>query len=172
MDTKTILESLIRPPYFPVTLAETPATIDYVETTPGAKTRLGDITIDTLPLNHPDGCLSFRLARGGRRVVYATDHEHGEAATDRALVEFAQGANHLIYDATYQPGEYEELRKGWGHSTWYAAIQTARDAGVEHLILFHHHPDHTDDELDRVLEVARKEFPNTTIAYEGLKLSL
>ena len=171
MGTQQILEQLIRPPYFPVTLAETPSKVDYLDANAGP-VKIHDITIDSLPLNHPDGCLAFRLRRGDRCIVYATDHEHGHAATDRALIEFTRGADHLIYDATYQPGEYEELRKGWGHSTWYAAVQTALQSEIKNLILSHHHPDHTDDELDRVLEVARKEFPNTTVSHEGLELPL
>jgi phosphoribosyl 1,2-cyclic phosphodiesterase len=171
MGARQILEQLIRPPYFPVTLAETPSKVDYLDANAGPF-KIHDITIDSLPLNHPDGCLAFRLRRGDRCIVYATDHEHGHAATDRALIEFTRGADHLIYDATYQPGEYEELRKGWGHSTWYAAVQTALQSEIKNLILSHHHPDHTDDELDRVLEVARKEFPNTTVSHEGLELPL
>lgn len=171
MQVREILESLIRPPYFPVTLTDVPARVQYADAAAGHKT-IGDITIDALNLNHPDGCLSFRLRRGARCVVYATDHEHGQAATDLALVEFARNADHLIYDATYEPGEYEEMRKGWGHSTWYAAVQTALAANVGNLVLFHHHPDHSDDELDRVQEVAREEFPNTVISHEGLELSL
>jgi ribonuclease BN (tRNA processing enzyme) len=66
--------------------------------------------------------------------------------------------------------EYEQLRRGWGHSTWYAAVQTAIAAGVKTLVLFHHHPDHTDEELEQVLGVARSEFPSTVVAHEGLEL--
>ena len=91
---------------------------------------------------------------------------------DRALLDFVQGTDYLIYDATYQPAEYDELRRGWGHSTWYAAVQLAVTAKVGTLVLFHHHPEHTDDELKRVLEVARVEFPSTEIAREGLELDL
>jgi len=171
MDVKQILEGLIRPPYFPVTLADVPSTIEYVDSV-GPPVVIGDVTVDSMPLNHPDGSYSYRLRRANRSIIYATDHEHGEEATDRALVEFARGAAHLIYDATYEPAEYDEFRRGWGHSTWYEAVQTAIAAKVENLILFHHHPDHTDDELEGVLEFAQKEFPRTMICHEGLELPL
>jgi phosphoribosyl 1,2-cyclic phosphodiesterase len=131
-----------------------------------------DIHLSCLPLRHPGGSLSYRLEHGGRRIVYATDHEHGDPETDQALLEFTRGADYLIYDATYMEAEYESLRKGWGHSTWYAAVQAARAAEVKCLVLFHHHPEHTDDELDKVLEIARAEFPETKIASEGLELPL
>ena len=162
-------ERLISPPYFPVRLSGTPATIEYVEVD-GQPFEIGDVTISTLPLNHPDGCIAYRLERGGRRVVFATDHEHGDPGVDKALIAFSEGVDHLIYDATYVPAEYELLRKGWGHSTWYAAVATARRAGVKNLVLFHHHPDHTDDELDAILRLAQDEFPATIVAREGMSI--
>jgi len=165
------LEDLISPPYFPVRLSGTPARVEYHEID-GRAFEVGDVRVHTLPLNHPDGCIAYRLERGGNRVVFATDHEHGDPAVDAALVEFAAGVDHLIYDATYVPAEYESLRKGWGHSTWYAAIATARAAKVGNLVLFHHHPDHTDDDLDAILRLAREEFPATAVAREGSSIPL
>jgi phosphoribosyl 1,2-cyclic phosphodiesterase len=168
---KDILEGLIAPPYFPVTLAGVPARTRHVSIT-GEGFELGNVRVDSMPLYHPDGCLAFRLERNGRRIVYATDHEHGDPATDAALVGFSESADYLIYDATYLPPEYESLRKGWGHSTWYAAVQAARAARVRKLVLFHHHPDHTDDDLDAIERLAREEFPDTVTAREGMELAL
>lgn len=168
---RSTLEGLITPPYFPVRLSGTPASIEYLELD-DAPFEVGDVTVRTLPLNHPDGCIAYRLERAGRSVVFATDHEHGDPEVDAALLEFARGTDHLIYDATYVPAEYESLRKGWGHSTWYAAVATARDADVGRLVLFHHHPDHSDDDLDEILQIARGEFPETVMAAEGMSVPL
>jgi phosphoribosyl 1,2-cyclic phosphodiesterase len=168
---REILEHLISPPYFPVTLADVPAKVEY-STIDGDPVKVRNVKVCSLPLNHPDGCLAYRLERGDRRIVYATDHEHGETETDEALVRFSENADYLIYDATYLPPEYETLRRGWGHSTWFAAIQIARAARVKSLVLFHHHPEHSDDELEKVLRVAREELPSTEIAREGMELPL
>ena len=92
---RDVLESLIRPPYFPVTLADVPAKVDYVRVD-GNPTVIGDITVSSLPLNHPDGCLSYRLEHGDHRIVYATDHEHGDPATDGALIRFSEGAEETL----------------------------------------------------------------------------
>jgi phosphoribosyl 1,2-cyclic phosphodiesterase len=165
------LETFIAPPYFPVRLSGTPARMEYVELR-GEPFSIGPLEVSTLSLNHPDGCVAYRFDRGGRRVVFATDHEHGDPAVDEALASFSQGANYLIYDATYVPAEYETLRKGWGHSTWYAAVLSARTAGARHLVLFHHHPEHTDAELENILLVAQKEFPGTLVAREGMSIPL
>ena len=168
---RNTLEPFIAPPYFPVRLSGTPATVEYEEVD-GSPFSIGDLRVSTLPLNHPDGCIAYRLERHGRRVIFATDHEHGDPEVDAALASFAEGADHLIYDATYVPAEYESLRKGWGHSTWYAAIAAARAAHAKHLVLFHHHPDHTDEELEKILAVARAEFPGTIVAREGMTIPL
>ena len=164
-----VLETLIAPPYFPVKLAGVPARVEYV-TADGSPRVVRDVRINCLPLRHPNGSLSYRLEHGRRRIVFATDHEHGDPKTDQALIRFSEGAEYLIYDATYIPGEYESLRRGWGHSTWYAAVQTARAARVKTLVLFHHHPDHTDKDLREILRVARRELPSTMAAREGMEL--
>ena len=166
---REILETLISPPYFPVGLGGAPSRLHY-RTTDGSPLAIGDLRVSTLALNHPNGSHSYRLEHGDRRIVYATDHEHGDERTDEALVRFSEEAEHLIYDATYVEGEYERLRRGWGHSTWYAAVQTARAARVKNLVLFHHHPDHTDRDLEEILRIAREELPSTEIAREGMEL--
>ena len=163
------LEGFVRPPYFPVGLEEAPAKRTYIA---AAESRaIGPLRATSLPLNHPDGSLAWKLEHAGRSVVYATDHEHGIPEIDERLLRFCQGADLLVYDATYQPAEYESLRKGWGHSTWYAAVGLARGARVGRLVLFHHHPEHTDDELDRLLAFARADFPVTDMAFEGMTFS-
>lgn len=168
---KSILEGFIAPPYFPVDFAGVPASVEYEEID-GKPFDVGDIRVSTLPLNHPNGSIAYRLERNGHRVVFATDHEHGDAAIDAALASFSERADYLIYDATYVPSEYESLRKGWGHSTWYAAIATARAARAKNLVLFHHHPDHGDGELEAIERLAADEFPGTLVAREGMRIPL
>ncbi len=164
------LETLIAPPYFPVSLAGVPAKVQFREVD-GSVFPVGDLRVDSIPLSHPDGSVAYRVTHGSRRLVFATDHEHGVEAVDRTLVEFCRGADYLIYDATYMQAEYETLRRGWGHSTWYAAVQTARRAEVKTLVLFHHHPEHTDDQLDEMERIAREELPTTIVAREGMELT-
>ena len=52
-----------------------------------------------------------------------------------------------MHDATYTNEEYADHR-GWGHSTYDEALELAIDGGVETLVLFHHKPERTDDDLD------------------------
>jgi phosphoribosyl 1,2-cyclic phosphodiesterase len=171
-DGRTIrqnLETLIAPPYFPVSLAGVPAKVEF-KNVDGSVFSVGDLRVDSMPLSHPDGSVAYRVSHGHRRLVFATDHEHGVEEVDRALVAFCREADYLIYDATYMEAEYETLRKGWGHSTWYAAVNVARNAKVKTLILFHHHPEHTDTQLDEMERIARLELPTAVVAREGMEL--
>ena len=163
------LEKLIAPPYFPVALAGVPAKVEFKDVD-GSVFTVGELQIASMPLSHPDGSVAYRVSHGDRRLVYATDHEHGIEEVDRALVAFCRDADYLIYDATYMEAEYESLRKGWGHSTWYAAVNAARNAAVKTLILFHHHPEHTDTQLDEMERIARLELPTALVAREGMEL--
>lgn len=171
LSLRDTLEHLIQPPWFPAALAGSPATLEYVEIDQQPVT-IRDVTVRTLPLNHPDGSIAYRLEHGDRRIIFATDHEHGDPVVDKALTEFSTDADYLIYDATYIPSEYENLRRGWGHSTWYAAVAVARAARVKNLVLFHHHPEHSDDDLEKILALAQTDFPNTSLAREGDELEL
>jgi phosphoribosyl 1,2-cyclic phosphodiesterase len=171
-DGRTIrqnLEKLIAPPYFPVALAGVPAKVEFKDVD-GTVFKVGELQVASMPLSHPDGSVAYRVSHGNRSLVYATDHEHGIEEVDRALVEFCRNADYLIYDATYMEAEYESLRKGWGHSTWYAAVNAARNATVKTLILFHHHPEHTDTQLDEMERIARLELPTALVAREGMEL--
>jgi phosphoribosyl 1,2-cyclic phosphodiesterase len=164
------LETLIAPPYFPVALAGVPASVQFKDVD-GSVFTVADLRVESMPLSHPDGSVAYRITHGDRHLVFATDHEHGVEEVDRALIAFCRDADYLIYDATYMQAEYESLRKGWGHSTWYAAVQVARSAEVKTLILFHHHPEHTDEQLDEMQRIARLELPTALVAREGMELA-
>jgi ribonuclease BN (tRNA processing enzyme) len=123
-------------------------------------------------LNHPQGCLGFRITSGGFVAVYATDNEPGDPVFDKAVRKLAQGADVLIYDAQYLPEEYEARKRGWGHSHWREGVSIATQSEVKHLVLFHHDPDHCDESIDEIVKQAQQHFPRVTAASEGLAFEL
>ena len=165
-----MLEGQMKNPYFPVNLALLPSQRNFVEIdrTP---IKQGMASIHPFPMNHPQGARGYRIESNGASIVYATDLEHGYPALDTVVREYSQNANVLIYDSQYTPDEYSQ-HVGWGHSTWEEATRVAQDAGVEHLILFHHDPARTDQMMFEVVERARRKFHNTTAAKEGSVLIL
>jgi len=164
------IEGFARPPWFPVSIAETPSRKRYVDLG-GDPVQVGGLSVSTARLSHPQGITAYRLQRGERAIVFATDMERGDPACDAALKSLASGADVLIHDAQYTPEEYE-CRRGWGHSSWQHAVAAAREAGVERLILFHHDPLRTDEDLDAIVAEAGEAFPRVVAAREGMRLDL
>jgi phosphoribosyl 1,2-cyclic phosphodiesterase len=166
-DLERILSLQMQPPYYPVA---TQARISYKQNAPMA-TRIGDVVIRPFPLHHPNGATGYRIESPEKSIVYASDHEHGNAAHDAVLRTAAYQADILIYDAQYTPDEYEH-RRGWGHSTWREAVHLAREAQVKQLILFHHDPMRTDRQLEAIVRDAQAEFEHTVAAREGWSAKL
>jgi phosphoribosyl 1,2-cyclic phosphodiesterase len=123
---------------------------------------------------HPNGVILYRVFFQHKSVVYATDLEETPGGYPD-VIEFARDADILIHDAQYLESEYASAanpRKGWGHSTVESATEVAKKAGIKRLVLFHHEPTHDDRCIDQILKLARRRFPATTVAAEGMIISL
>jgi len=59
-------------------------------------------------------------------------------------------ADVVLHDAQYTQKEYIRGRKGWGHTSMEWAINAAARARVKKLVLIHHDPERTDDQLDEL----------------------
>jgi len=175
----TIIGGQLQYRYFPVTMAELSAQMTYhrLQETDLA---FDELAIKTKYLNHPITCLGYRFECEGRVVVTLFDHEpyrnlfaadpgdpefdqdvfeEGErvaAEENRRIEEFMAGADVVIHDAQYTQKEYLKARKGWGHSPMEWAINAAARAGVKKLVLLHHDPERTDDQLDELEHTYRR----------------
>ncbi len=164
----------MRAPHSPVTLRDWRALLTFRDVVPGATMILGDARVTPAQLDHPGGVLGWRIEHAGASVVYATDVEHRAESPDPKLVALARGADVLVYDAQYTDDEYEgragPSRKGWGHSTWRAAVELADAAAVGTLALFHHDPERDDAGVDAIERAAQGARASTVAAREGLVL--
>jgi phosphoribosyl 1,2-cyclic phosphodiesterase len=165
------LQGQMARPYFPITMSAMLAPRHYTEIKPGP-IEIDDFTVVARAINHPQGCLSFRVQNNGKAVVYATDNEPGAPDFDRGIRDLARGADILVYDSQYSEEEIGKDKKGWGHSSWEEGVRICEDAGVKQLILFHHDPDSDDPMVDALQERARKRFKNSSAAFEGLEITL
>jgi phosphoribosyl 1,2-cyclic phosphodiesterase len=166
-ELRAILARQMATPFFPLDFGSVGAQTEFQQIS--SPQRFGAVTLEMFPLHHPQGSVGYRISEERKAIVYATDHEHGVAAVDRALRAVARRADALIYDAQYTPQEYAS-RRGWGHSTWKDAVEAARDAQVGRLILFHHDPDRDDKALDAIVAQAQLEFPQTVAARESMMI--
>jgi phosphoribosyl 1,2-cyclic phosphodiesterase len=160
-----IVRDQMNPVVFPVTFEELDATIDFSAIADGKKELRPGFEVAAYPVRHPGGALGYRFTgtSGKRRsLVYVSDNELGSggkydtpAEWRSRFVEFARSAHVLIHDTTYTAEEYDHYR-GWGHSTYDDALALALEAGVDQLVLFHHKPERTDDELDQRVRQLRE----------------
>ncbi len=148
--------------YFPVALSDMMARLYFVELDGPAK--VGGMSISHFYLNHPGLAIGFRIQIGQKTIVYLTDHEcycrmSGEnehnRKLDREVTDFARDADLYIREAQYTEEEYA-TKRGWGHSTFMDALESAHEAGVKQLALFHHEPLHDDDTMDSILTYCRE----------------
>ena len=145
------------PPLFPVYLPDVLARVEFHDA-PEGDWVLGDARVTSHQIMHQGSTVGYRIEDSGRTLAYLTDHEPalgGDLAemSDEWIsgYEIARGADVLVHDCQYTPEEYAE-RVGFGHSSTEHVAMFARRTDVGRLVLFHHDPMHTDDELDAIRE--------------------
>ena len=169
---KQVFEAQMALPYFPVDMSAMSAKRKFKEVDGGDSFKVGENKVTARWLNHPQGCLGFRVETPAGTVAYATDNEPGDAKLDENLRELAAGADIFINDAQFTPEQLETTRKGWGHSSWLEGTKVARQMEAKTLVLFHHDPDSTDRMVDSILRQAREEFGSVFAASEGMVITL
>jgi ribonuclease BN (tRNA processing enzyme) len=75
---------------------------------------------------------------------------------NQKIIDFMRGADLVLHDAQYTEEEYVNGRQGWGHSSFESAINSAAKAGVKHLVLLHHDPERSDQEIDELQDKYRR----------------
>lgn len=133
---------------------------------------IGPFTIQSDYVIHPGPTVGFRVAHGEKVFSFIPDHEfalgcnvHKETnvkwLSGSAL---AHNADLLVHDAQYTTDEYK-LKQGWGHSAMEDVIQFSKLNDVKRLLLSHHDPMHSDDQL-RLIESRLKDKLATTLAFD------
>lgn len=180
---KTIEQSLedsfrvfMHPPFFPIELEALAGQFRFHELWNEQIDHNG-VSILALSVPHTGETLGFRITTPEGTVAYIPDHQqpvHDITQVADTVLELAGDVDLLIHDGQYTDEEFEQ-RTTWGHCTVDYAVQVAAQAGSKKLMLFHHDPAHSDDELDMLLQKARAapradEIPVIVSAHEGLTI--
>ncbi len=197
---KDIVGGLLTHRYFPVRQQELASEIVYIDLNEG-KFNLGDgIVLTAKLLNHPVLCLGYRFEYKDKVFCTAYDTEPyrnffstdpNDPSYDNAMAikgkQVAKEENHrlekfyeksdlIIYDTQYTQKEYEDLRIGWGHSSFEYAISSARRSNSKQLVFFHHDPARTDEQIDKLTEKyccsERTESTKVLFAREGMEIEV
>lgn len=168
-------------PYFPVPLSYLRAALRFNLLEPEVPFNIGKVTINTIENAHPGRAYSYRFQTQHSVYVHASDAEYKKL--DEAHVEpyiaFFQDADALVFDAQYTLREAWQ-KVDWGHSSALIGVDLARKANVKKLILFHHDPTYSDEDLLKMLATAQDyqmqdsmlPMSEIVVAYEGLELDL
>ncbi len=161
--------------YFPVREAELKANLVYKTLQERNTVQVGRATVSNILMNHPVLNFGYRIECDGKSIFFTGDHEQlyniyepedeGYAEyqrfmdeKNRSIIDFMRGVDILIADTSYTIEEYP-AKKGWGHSTFDANMEMAREAGVEKLFFTHHEPTRSDADLEKVFQEALERNP-------------
>jgi phosphoribosyl 1,2-cyclic phosphodiesterase len=150
-----ILFRQMHSPYFPADPSQLRG-IRSCQVTPSSPFSIGSATVRAARASHPSVTYGYRIEDGNGSFVYLSDNEVDIAPAEilDGIIRLAEGADLLLHDCQYFEPEYH-VRQGWGHSTPRQVIQVAREAGVRRVMLFHHDPSHTDEQVEALAEEAR-----------------
>lgn len=170
------ISSQMQAPYFPVGTETWLADTNYL-TPKNDGFQYGPMKIDFSNVHHPGITYGYKIEVNGKTIIYASDNEcmfieksiqhrsdefneeelelfkemiHEEHQSELNLI---QDADILIHDAQYTLEDYDKKR-GWGHSCYIDAVNTAIDANVKELYLFHHDPNYDDNAMQAIHEHA------------------
>ena len=183
--------------YWPVRQSELAAKIEYDQIMEITLNLGGGLVVHTKYLNHPIVCMGYRFEYQDKIIVTAYDHEpfrnlfpvdpddpsydevaarEGEAVANEEnekITDFFGHADVLVHDTQFTSDEFDK-RRGWGHSSYETAIDSALEAEVKKLVLFHHDPNHSDELLKSIEKNYQDETTGTGLnlmmAYEGLTI--
>jgi len=170
---EAILARQIIEPYLPFDYTTLDADVHVKEVVDGETIIIGDeTTVRAANLNHPGGCLGFRIENNGAVLAYCTDTTHADGTVEESIVNLGRDADLLIHDSHFSVEDRQRFAS-WGHSSWLEAARAASAANAKCLALFHYAPDASDEYLEQnVLPRAREIFPNTVLAREGMVMAL
>lgn len=168
-------------PLFPIELADLPARIVFRDV-PAEPWQIGGLRISADAVSHPGTTLGYRVEADGAALAFIPDHEPAlgvalESLTSDWISGFpvAEEATLLLHDAQFTEDEYAH-HVGWGHSSIQQAVSFAAMTGAKKLLLFHHDPLHTDDDLDslraQACELWRGNGSPPDLAREGMQIEL
>jgi len=159
-DALRLLARAMSPPHFPIGPEGLLGRWRFLDQHPGLLPieGSGDARVTVAPIAHKGGLtVGIRVELDGASVAYLPDH----ALADPALLDGAPtpeltaaetlvaGADILLHDGQFRDDD-RPLAIAYGHATMTEAMRLADRCGVGELVLTHHAPGRTDDELDEL----------------------
>ena len=162
-ESKKIIQSYFSGFYFPIQLTKILTNLKFVELYDLQKKFTEDFKIEFLKLNHPGGSVGYSIENKYKKITILLDNGYNkEQFLD--LKKFANNSNWIVWDGMFTNDELKN-KAFWGHSTIEQGIEFFHNSGIENMLITHHDPSRTDDQLN----VLSKELPKGIIfAKDGM----
>jgi ribonuclease BN (tRNA processing enzyme) len=179
VDAEDVLASAFAPPHFPVRPSELGPGWSFGFVDEGEQ-EVERFAVLAREIPHKGGrTLGYRITSGSATLAYVTDHSptslgpgpSGYGELHDAVLELAKGADVLVHDAQHLASEFPRVDY-LGHAAVEYAVELAEAAGARTVVLFHHAPGRTDDELDEIAGRCWSSSVEVVVAREGLVLDL
>jgi len=173
-----VLARALSPPHFPITPSQLRGRWSFESLEPGEHLIEGFVVL-ALEIPHKGGrTYGFRVSDSSGSIAYLSDHSptslgpgDGLGAYHQAALRLTDGVDVLLHDAQYTLEEFPG-RADFGHSSIDYAVALARRARVERLLLFHHDPARTDDQLDAIVDAWCDSEISVSAAAEGTVITV
>ena len=158
-------------PHFSMPLQNMRASLSFNTVFDRDSFKIADIEVDVLRINAHTEAMGYRLTWQEKTLVYATDTPTESVREE--FLQFIDRADLLIHDGTYTDLTYLKAdRPGSELQPWEVGAKAAQIANVKELVLLHHSPIQSDEDLDRIQASLSDRYPNVSIAREGMKILL
>jgi len=179
MDAEELLERAFSPPHFPIVPRQLGDGWTFENLKEGDH-EIEGFSVLAREIPHKGGrTFGFRISDGRSSIAYLSDHSpitygpgpDGFGPYHEAALALADGVDILFHDAQHTGAEFG-AKSFMGHSSIDYAVGLGREAGARNVMLFHHDPPRTDDELDAIVASFRDGAIKVEAAVEGAVISL
>ena len=179
---EAVLARCFSPPHFPITPSQLGPGWTFSGLDEGEHAIEG-FRVLAREIPHKGGrTFGYRVEHGGAVLAYLPDHSptslgpgaDGLGERHKAALALADGADLLVTDAQHLAAQFPQVAY-LGHASVEYDLELAQQAGVRELLLFHHAPSRTDDEVEAIEAHAQQlagDRLHVRAAQEGLVVDL
>jgi phosphoribosyl 1,2-cyclic phosphodiesterase len=178
-DAIDVLRRAMSPPHFPIGPEGLRGTWTFEGLAPGFH-HIGGFEVLALEIPHKGGrTFGYRISDGRAALAYLSDHGPGALGPGpegwgpyhESAMALAAGVDLLVHDAQHTAEELP-TRMSFGHSAADYPVRLGEQAGAKAVLLFHHDPTRTDDEVDAMVAGFATAAIPVSAAAEGTTLQL
>ncbi len=162
---RDLLALNMSPPSFPITPEGLRGDWSFDSIEPGDHVIEGFKVVVTDVAHKGGRTFAYRVEDGGGAMAYLPDHAPAAGVSEETWA-LINGVDVLVHDAQFVDAE-RAIADAYGHATVDDAIALATKADARLLLLFHHSPARTDDELDALARAVADAPIPVRLAREG-----